>query len=220
MIIAIDGPSGSGKSTIAKELAEKFQFLYIDTGSMYRALTLGYLEEGTDLENEDARRRFLERMHVSFDTQNRVCLNGREVAEEIRGIEVTQTVSYVSAFADIRKKMVELQRKFAKENSVVMDGRDIGTTVFPEAEVKVFLIADVQERARRRWNQMKEKGMDITLEEVEAELRIRDEKDSNRKVSPLRKAEDAVEVDTTSLTVEEVIEKIGSIVQRRSLCTH
>lgn len=101
-----------------------------------------------------------------------------------------------------------------------MDGRDIGTTVFPEAEVKVFLIADVQERARRRWNQMKEKGMDITLEEVEAELRIRDEKDSNRKVSPLRKAEDAVEVDTTSLTVEEVIEKIGSIVQRRSLCTH
>ncbi|MDO4792821.1 MAG: (d)CMP kinase [Filifactor alocis] len=220
MIIAIDGPSGSGKSTIAKELAEKFQFLYIDTGSMYRALTLGYLEEGADLESEDTRRRFLERMHVSFDTKNRICLNGREVAEEIRSIEVTQAVSYVSAFADIRKKMVELQREFAKENSVVMDGRDIGTTVFPEAEVKIFLIADVQERARRRWNQMREKGIETTLEEVETELRIRDEKDSNRKVSPLRKAEDAVEVDTTSLTVEEVIEKIGSIVQRRSLCTH
>lgn len=219
MIIAIDGPSGSGKSTIAKELAEKFQFVYIDTGSMYRALTLGYLEEGTDLESEDTRKKFLERMHVSFDAQNRICLNGREVAEEIRSIEVTQAVSYVSAFSDIRRKMVQLQRGFAKEHSIVMDGRDIGTTVFPEAEVKIFLVADVQERARRRWNQMRQKGMGTTLEEVETELRVRDEKDSNREVSPLRKAEDAVEVDTTSLTVEEVIEKISSIVQRRGLCT-
>lgn len=219
MIIAIDGPSGSGKSTISKRLAEKFDLLYIDTGAMYRALTYGYLQEDIDFEQKEERESFLSRMEVSFDSNRQVCLNGRNIEREIRGLEVTDKVSYVCAFPEIRQKMTELQRALAKSRSVIMDGRDIGTTVFPDADIKVFLVADTKERARRRCADFASKGIVKTPEEVEKDLEERDRKDSQRAVSPLAKAEDAVEIDTTSLGIEEVVETISEMIKRSSVCT-
>lgn len=215
MIVAIDGPAGSGKSTIAKKVAEQLGFVYIDTGAMYRALTYGYLQAPIDFSKKEERIAFLERMKVGFNQKNEITLNDIVIKDEIRTFEVSEKVSYICSFPEIREAMTQLQRELAKKHSVIMDGRDIGTSVFPNADLKLFFVADSKERARRRQLDYLEKGIKKTMEEVEKEIVKRDELDSSRELSPLCKARDAIEIDTTALSVQEVCEKIFLLVNER-----
>ena len=215
MIVAIDGPAGSGKSTIAKKVAEQLGFVYIDTGAMYRALTYGYLQAPIDFSKKEERIAFLERMRVGFNQKNEITLNDIVIKDEIRTFEVSEKVSYICSFPEIREAMTQLQRELAKKHSVIMDGRDIGTSVFPNADLKLFFVADSKERARRRQLDYLEKGIKKTMEEVEKEIVKRDELDSSRELSPLCKARDAIEIDTTALSVQEVCEKIFLLVNER-----
>ena len=215
MIVAIDGPAGSGKSTIAKKVAEQLGFVYIDTGAMYRALTYGYLQAPIDFSKKEERIAFLERMKVGFNQKNEITLNDIVIKDEIRTFEVSEKVSYICSFPEIREAMTQLQRELAKKHSVIMDGRDIGTSVFPNADLKLFFVADSKERARRRQLDYLAKGIEKTVEEVEKEIVKRDELDSSRELSPLCKARDAIEIDTTALTVQEVCEKIFLLVNER-----
>ena len=215
MIVAIDGPAGSGKSTIAKKVAEQLGFVYIDTGAMYRALTYGYLQAPIDCSKKEERIAFLERMKVGFNQKNEITLNDIVIKDEIRTSEVSEKVSYICSFPEIREAMTQLQRELAKEHSVIMDGRDIGTSVFPNADLKLFFVADSKERARRRQLDYLAKGIEKTVEEVEKEIVKRDELDSSRELSPLCKAKDAIEIDTTALSIDEVCEKIFLLVNER-----
>lgn len=215
MIVAIDGPAGSGKSTIAKKVAEQLGFVYIDTGAMYRALTYGYLQAPIDFSKKEERIAFLERMKVGFNQKNEITLNDIVIKDEIRTFEVSEKVSYICSFPEIREAMTQLQRELAKKHSVIMDGRDIGTSVFPNADLKLFFVADSKERARRRQLDYLEKGIKKTMEEVEKEIVKRDELDSSRELSPLCKARDAIEIDTTALSIDEVCEKIFLLVNER-----
>ena len=215
MIVAIDGPAGSGKSTIAKKVAEQLGFVYIDTGAMYRALTYGYLQAPIDCSKKEERIAFLERMKVGFNQKNEITLNDIVIKDEIRTFEVSEKVSYICSFPEIREAMTQLQRELAKKHSVIMDGRDIGTSVFPNADLKLFFVADSKERARRRQLDYLAKGIEKTVEEVEKEIVKRDELDSSRELSPLCKARDAIEIDTTALSVQEVCEKIFLLVNER-----
>lgn len=215
MIVAIDGPAGSGKSTIAKKVAEQLGFVYIDTGAMYRALTYGYLQAPIDFSKKEERIAFLERMKVRFNQKNEITLNDIVIKDEIRTFEVSEKVSYICSFPEIREAMTQLQRELAKKHSVIMDGRDIGTSVFPNADLKLFFVADSKERARRRQLDYLAKGIEKTVEEVEKEIVKRDELDSSRELSPLCKARDAIEIDTTALSVQEVCEKIFLLVNER-----
>ena len=167
MIVAIDGPAGSGKSTIAKKVAEQLGFVYIDTGAMYRALTYGYLQAPIDFSKKEERIAFLERMKVGFNQKNEITLNDIVIKDEIRTFEVSEKVSYICSFPEIREAMTQLQRELAKKHSVIMDGRDIGTSVFPNADLKLFFVADSKERARRRQLDYLAKGIEKTVEEVE-----------------------------------------------------
>jgi|SRR5690625_2073879 len=211
--IAIDGPAGSGKSTISSLLAKKLNWTHIDTGAMYRAVTLYALENNINLNNENEYS-FLETLKISYIDEN-IYLNNKNVSKEIRSEEVTKNVSLVSSFPYVRKKMVDLQKEAAKEINVVMDGRDIGTVVLPNADLKVFLTANVEERAKRRYQENKEKFVNKSLDDVIEEIKIRDNKDSTRKESPLKKANDAIELDTTYLTIEEVVEKILLMIDKK-----
>ncbi|MCX7983374.1 MAG: (d)CMP kinase [Bacteroidetes bacterium] len=216
--IAIDGPAASGKSTTARLLAEKLGYMHIDTGAMYRAITLKALEENIDLTNEDRLTDLARRCSVTFERDqsgNRIFLNGRDVTQEIRNPEVTKNVSLVSSHPKLREVMVELQRLLAAKGGVVVDGRDIGTVVIPDAEVKVFLVADVDERAKRRMADLQKTGITTSQQQVEQELVDRDYKDSTRSASPLRKADDAIEIDTTHLTIDEQVQKIFEYVQKK-----
>lgn len=215
MIVAIDGPAGSGKSTIAKKVAEQLGFVYIDTGAMYRALTYGYLQAPIDFSKKEERIAFLERMKVGFNQKNEITLNDIVIKDEIRTFEVSEKVSYICSFPEIREAMTQLQRELAKKHSVIMDGRDIGTSVFLNADLKLFFVADSKERARRRQLDYLAKGIEKTVEEVEKEIVKRDELDSSRELSPLCKARDAIEIDTTALSVQEVCEKIFLLVNER-----
>ncbi|WP_454959906.1 (d)CMP kinase [Filifactor alocis] len=215
MIVAIDGPAGSGKSTIAKKVAEQLGFVYIDTGAMYRALTYGYLQAPIDFSKKEERIAFLERMKVGFNQKNEITLNDIVIKDEIRTFEVSEKVSYICSFPEIREAMTQLQRELAKKHSVIMDGRDIGTSVFPNADLKLFFVADSKERARRRQLDYLAKGIEKTVEEVEKEIVKRDELDSSRELSPLCKAKDAIEIDTTALSIYEVCEKIFLLVDER-----
>ena len=215
MIVAIDGPAGSGKSTIAKKVAEQLGFVYIDTGAMYRALTYGYLQAPIDCSKKEERIAFLERMKVGFNQKNEITLNDIVIKDEIRTFEVSEKVSYICSFPEIREAMTQLQRELAKKHSVIMDGRDIGTSVFPNADLKLFFVADSKERARRRQLDYLAKGIEKTVEEVEKEIVKRDELDSSRELSPLCKAKDAIEIDTTALSIDEVCEKIFLLVNER-----
>lgn len=215
MIVAIDGPAGSGKSTIAKKVAEQLGFVYIDTGAMYRALTYGYLQAPIDFSKREERVAFLERMKVRFNQKNEIMLNDIVIKDEIRTFEVSEKVSYICSFPEIREAMTQLQRELAKKHSVIMDGRDIGTSVFPNADLKLFFVADSKERARRRQLDYLAKGIEKTMEEVEKEIVKRDELDSSRELSPLCKAKDAIEIDTTALSIDEVCEKIFLLVDER-----
>ncbi|KXG76855.1 (d)CMP kinase [Thermotalea metallivorans] len=210
--IAIDGPAGAGKSTIAKLIAKAIHFTYIDTGAMYRAITLKILQEHIDWKDEIQLKKLLD--HTKIDIiQGNVFLDNRLVTEELRSPMINRCVSDVAKIPLIREKMVELQRKIASDKNVIMDGRDIGTTVLPNATYKFFVTASLEERAKRRYNELQEKGFPQSLEEVKLEIQQRDKIDSERKVSPLRKHEDAIFIDTTGMTVEEVIDKILSYIK-------
>lgn len=211
MIIAIDGPSGSGKSSTAKQVAKSLGFIYLDTGAMYRAAAVGILRSGIDPQDEISVAKTVKGMAVNL-RDGRVYLNGDDVTLAIREDATNKAVTPVSANPAVRDLMVEKQREIAADHDVVMEGRDIGTVVFPEAEYKFFLIADPEVRAARR---LKESTEDLSLEEIKADLLRRDQEDSSRSHSPLRKAADAIEIDTSNLTFDEQVDKILSFIQTK-----
>jgi CMP/dCMP kinase len=216
--IAIDGPAAAGKSTVAKIVAEKLSYIYIDTGAMYRALTYKAITNKIDLEDEISLLEILLNTKMELlpsPNGQLVLLDGKDVTQEIRTADVTNNVSFVAKHQKVREEMVRLQQAFAEGGGVVMDGRDIGTHVLPKAEVKVFLLASVEERALRRHTENLQKGFPSNLEQLKEEIARRDKIDSEREYAPLRKAEDAVEMDTTSLTIPEVVENIMALVLER-----
>ena|SRR5690625_2275778 len=209
--IAIDGPAAAGKSTVAKMVADKLSFVYIDTGAMYRALTLKALNEQIQIEDEQEVIQLLQQTTIELmqsKTGQTVLLDDRDVTKDIRSQEVNRLVSKIAQINGVRKEMVHRQQILAENKSVVMDGRDIGTQVIPMAEVKIFLIASPEERAKRRHKENTEKGIPSNYEQIVKEIKERDELDYSRKYSPLVKAKDAIEIDTTSLTIHEVVESI------------
>jgi len=224
IVIAIDGFSSCGKSTMAKSLAKKLDFLYIDSGAMYRAVTLFCLRNNfidKDKINEKALVSLLGTINIEFrknptDENNSTYLNGNNVEDEIRQLEVSNSVSLVSKIARVREKMVELQRNLARNNSVVMDGRDIGTVVFPDADLKIFMTASSSIRAKRRFDELRGKGMKISLDEIIKNIEERDYLDQNREISPLRKAKDALLLDNSHLNREQqlqwVIEQVNQTI--------
>lgn len=213
--IAIDGPASSGKSTIAKILADTYQLVYVDTGAMYRSLTYLALKNNIAFDDEDALMGLLNTTEIVLkrteDGQS-VIVNDEDVTEAIRQNDVTNNVSVVASFAKVREELVRRQQAMAQKTGVAMDGRDIGTVVLPNAEVKIFLVASVSERADRRYLENKQKGIESDYEQLIKEIIARDEYDSNREVSPLKQAEDAVKVDTTGLSIEEVVERCKEII--------
>ena len=218
IVIAIDGYSSCGKSTLAKALAKKLHFIYIDSGAMYRAVTLYFLRNHIDLADEEAIAGALDDIHLSFhsrDYQSHITLNGEEVSEEIRQMPVSENVSTVSAIKAVRTDMVKQQQRLGKSENIVMDGRDIGTKVFPDAPLKFFMTADPKIRSERRYNELIAKGENITLEEVFENLAHRDYQDTTREESPLVRAEDAIILDNTNLTEEEqlqfAVEKVRAL---------
>lgn len=216
--IAIDGPAAAGKSTVAKKIAAKLSIVYIDTGAMYRALTYKALQENMNVEDEDEMTMLLQQTEIRLfqhEDGQRVLLDEQDVTDEIRLEKVSNSVSHVASHAKIRERMVEEQKKLANDISVVMDGRDIGTHVLPNAEVKIFLIASVEERAERRHKENLEKGYTSDLSQLMEDIRQRDERDTNREVSPLVKAEDAISIDTTSLSIEKVVEQILQAIEKK-----
>lgn len=206
-IIAVDGPAGAGKSTVSKIVAAKLNFTYIDTGAMYRAVGLKVLESEQPL-TEKFLAEVTEKIEIELDESARVFVDGEEVTKKIRTPEVSRLASDVSKFGFVRKKLTELQRKMAERGSVIMDGRDIGTQVLPNADLKIFLTASIEERARRRFDELQAKGQAVELEEIKNEIAARDKQDSEREIAPLKKADDAILLDTTNLSVEEVVNKI------------
>jgi hypothetical protein len=213
MIIAIDGPAGSGKSTIAKLIAEDLGLVYLDTGAMYRLVTLKALNDGI-LGNLDKIIKMLDNLNIDIK-ENGFYLDDIDVSEEIRKPVVSENVSDIAVIREVREKMVDLQRKFSESKNVILDGRDIGTVVFPNADVKIFLVADAKERANRRYNELVAKGENVRIEEIYENILKRDEIDSTRKESPLKKADNAIEVDTTSKNIEEVKNEILNIVRKK-----
>jgi len=209
-VIAIDGPAGAGKSTVAKIVAEKLGYTYIDTGAMYRGVAWKTLRDDKDAPDEAILRavRDIDVRLACTERGTRVTVDGTDVTAEIRTPEVTHIVSRVAALGPVREKMVELQRAMAADGAVVMDGRDIGTNVLPNADVKIFLTASVEERARRRYDEMVAKGYAVDFDELKDEIAARDKQDSERAISPLRQAEDAVLLDSTALTIDEVVARI------------
>ncbi len=214
LTIAIDGPAGAGKSTIARLLAKNMGILYLDTGAMYRAMGLKVLEKGKDPRNREDVIPLLSSTDISVELDRegqKVFLDGREVTDKIRTQEISRAASDVGTIPEVRQKLVELQRKIAEKVSLVMDGRDIGTYVIPNATLKIFLTATPEERARRRWNELKEKGIESNYDTILQEIISRDANDSNRSFAPLRKAEDAVLIDTTNKKIEQVIQEIEDL---------
>ncbi len=212
IIIAIDGPAGSGKSTTARYVAQHFRYVYIDTGAMYRAITFAALRSKISAENHDKIINFLETTSISLmrneSGEQRTFVNEEDVTPHIRSKEVSEYVSYYSSVSRIRESMVEIQRKIGQNGGIVMDGRDIGTVVFPQAELKIFLVASLEQRAKRRIAELIGQNIMMSIDEVIENIRQRDELDSNRDHSPLMKAVDAIEIDTSDLTIEEQTEKI------------
>ena len=209
--IAIDGPAGAGKSTIAKTIAKKLEFIYVDTGAMYRAMALYFIRHEIDPKNEEAINKACPDIHVSINYEDgvqQVLLNGENVNGLIRTEEVGNMASKVSAVPEVRAHLLNLQKELARTQDVVMDGRDIGTCVLPEADVKIFLTASVETRALRRYKELEEKGVSCDLEEIKKDIKERDERDCTRKIAPLRQAEDAVLIDSSDMTIEEVVKAI------------
>jgi len=217
-VIAIDGPAGSGKSTTAKLVAQRLGFVYLDTGAMYRAITLKALESGVDVNDEEKLEKLTKNSVISFgnkDGVNRIWLDGKDVTEKIREPHVDRNVSYVSVHKKVRRILVEMQKRMGEENDLVAEGRDTTTVVFPHA-FKVYLDADLRERAKRRLLELEEKGIQTTLEEQTREISRRDKLDSEREASPLLRDKDAVVVDTTHLTIEGQVDRVIQLFQKES----
>ena len=215
--IAIDGPASAGKSTVAKLVAKKLGYVYCDTGAMYRATTYAAKENNVAYDDDQALKEMLEKTEIKFvpaEPEQKVFVNETEVTKTIRLSEIANNVSTVSAQKSVREVLTKRQRMIAEQGGIVMDGRDIGTTVLPNAEVKIFLVASVHERAVRRFKENVEKGIDTPLDVLEKEIEERDYKDSHREISPLTQAKDAVLVDTTSLSIDEVVAKIMEIIEK------
>ncbi len=219
MIVAIDGPAGAGKSTISRMVADRLGWTYLDTGAMYRAVTLLAQEQGISSAAGEDLDQLARNLEISFQPgpagAPRVFAGCREVTEAIRTQEVTGAVSEVSAHAGVREAMVERQRLCGNDGNVVVDGRDIGTVVFPRAEVKIFLTASVGERARRRRLELEGKGIEIGQEQMEREIAARDDLDSNREVAPLKAADDAIVLDTTEMSIEQVVDRVAEIIDAK-----
>lgn len=214
--IAIDGPAASGKSTAAKGVAKALDFLYLDTGAMYRAITLYMIEKGLDTRSEEDAKSILDEVTMREDKNGHIFLNERDVTERVREEDVTKLVSYACAHKAVRERLVALQREMAKGESVVMDGRDIGTVVLPDATLKVYQVASVESRAKRRYLEELSKGKEASLEEIQKDIERRDYIDSHREHSPLRKAEDAILLDTSDLTIQEEIDAILSLFHEKA----
>ena len=217
-VVAIDGPAGSGKGTITKLVGEKTGLINIDTGAMYRCVTLYMLRNNIKLEEIEKINKMLNNIDIEFKKENdteTVYLNKEEVTKEIRSKEVNEFVSQVSHVVEIRENITNLSRKVAERKNVIMEGRDIGTNVFPNADIKIYLDATPEERANRRMKQNEEKGIDMSYEEVLKNIKFRDNNDKTSKVAPLKQAEDAIYIDTTDMTIPEVVEKITNIVVER-----
>ena len=217
--IAIDGPAGAGKSTIARKVAAERSIIYVDTGAMYRAIGAYAIRKGVDTKNAPAVAALLPEISLeltySEEQGQRIFLNGEDVSSEIRLPEMGMAASNVSAIPEVRAFLLEQQRGMAKRQSVIMDGRDIGTVVLPDAEVKIFLTASAEERARRRWKEFSEKGLPDTYEEILADVIRRDEQDMNRPIAPLKQADDAILLDSTALNFAETVEKVKEIIKER-----
>lgn len=213
--IAIDGPAGAGKSTIAKLVAKNLGFIYVDTGAMYRAMAVHFIRNGVNADEIEKIEAACDNVAVTIRYENgeqQVILNGENVTHLLRTEEVGKMASASSVVPKVRMKLVELQRQLAATDNVVMDGRDIGTYVLPDAKVKIYMTAGIRERALRRFDELSSKGIDCNLEEIEQDIAERDHRDMNRQFAPLRQAEDAVYLDTSSLTIEQVADEVGRIV--------
>jgi len=213
--VAIDGPAAAGKSTIAKKVADIKGFTYIDTGAMYRAFTWYCLQKGVDCENEAACVALIPEVKIELKPGHVVLCNGQDVSQDIRQPNVSGNVSYIASYKDIRLALVEQQRAMAETDSVIMDGRDIGTYVLPNAEVKIFQIANVETRAVRRYEENIAKGIPCTLEDIEADVRKRDYIDSHREFAPLKAAADAVYIDTSYMSIDQVVERVIDIINKK-----
>lgn len=216
--IAIDGPAGAGKSTIARALAKRLSYIYVDTGAMYRAMALYLLREGISAEDSGRIEEACERVDISIiyeDNVQKVLLNGEDVSSLIRSEEVGNMASRSAQNGRVREKLVELQRQLAAKTNVVMDGRDIGTCVLPGADVKIYLTASVHTRAVRRYKEYLEKGMEADLAQIEEDIEKRDHQDMNREISPLKKAEDAVLLDSSDMTIEEVLDAMTAVCEEK-----
>ncbi len=214
--VAIDGPAGAGKSTVAKKLAEKLNFTYLDSGAMYRAVTLAALENGVDVNNKEKLKRLVKDLSIDIEYKNnnfKIFMDDQDITNEIRTEKVDNNVSAVAKIKAVRDELVKKQRMIAQTKDIVMDGRDIGTRVLPQADYKFYITATVKERAKRRYKDVVNRGEDKSFKEVQQEIIRRDRIDSNRQYSPLKKAEDAVVIDTTDLNKEQVLEKILSIIK-------
>lgn len=214
--VAIDGPAGAGKSTVSRTAAEKFGLIYVDTGAMYRACAVYAIENGIEI-NEEAITPHLDEINIDLsynEKGQRIFLNGKDVSERIRQADATAGSSAIAVIPSVRLKLVELQRKIAESKAVIMDGRDIGTYVLPDAELKIYLTASVEERAKRRFAEMREKGMECDLKQVEEDIAKRDENDSNRAFAPLRRAEDAILIDSSAMSYDEVCREVYKLIEK------
>lgn len=219
MIVAIDGPSGAGKSTLAKRVAKELRFTYLDTGAIYRALALKILRRRVDLNDTAALSAIVQDSDIDLrgrDGQLQVILDGQDVSALIRTPEVSQMASKASAIPMVRHRLLHLQRELGRRGNVVAEGRDIGTVVFPDAQVKIYLDASIEERARRRFHELRAAGREASLAETISEMKERDKRDSERDIAPLRKADDALAVDSSGLTVDGVAEKVLQLVKSES----
>ena len=214
-IVAIDGPAGAGKGTITKQVAEKLNLINVDTGATFRCVALNMLKENISIDEEEKIKNLLKKINIEMKSNGEIYLNGENVTKKIRENDVNNFVSPVSTIQIVRDKLLEIQRKIAEGKDVIMEGRDIGTTVFPNADVKIYLDATPEERAKRRMIQNQEKGIETSYEEVLENIKDRDKRDSTRKISPLKKAEDAIYIDSSDMTIEEVVDKVITLIKEK-----
>lgn len=215
--IAIDGPSASGKSTVAKIIASKLNFIYVDTGAMYRAFTYAVLRAGLDPTNEQVAETLIGKIDISFNDENHILLDGIDVSKEVRDNDVANNVSYIASYKNVRLFLVDLQRKIADNKNVVMDGRDIGTYVLSNADLKIYQIASAEERAKRRYKENLERGLKTSYQECLDNVNKRDYIDSHRAFCPLHPAEDSIEINTTNMSIEEVVDAIVNLAKERGI---
>ena len=216
-VIAIDGPAGAGKSTIAKKIAKKLDYKYLDTGAMYRAVTWYVLKTNTDISNKDKITNITQNININFEkdinSKTHIYVNNKDITEEIRTTEIDNNVSNIAQIEGVRKELVKMQKNIAKDGKIVMDGRDIASRVLPNADLKIYLTASLEERAKRRFDDIKDKNSTSSFKKVKKEIKRRDEIDKNREHSPLTKTDDAILIDSSNLSIEEVIDKIMSLIK-------